>query len=172
MTKKKRKPEEKVGRGRDGQAGRTRKPVVYQYQRNLTLGIGMIVFTLAWIALLAPLLSAPGSNKLLGYGLLAVISVVNWTIVLYALRVLPWAPKEMSLTRDQVVVLTRAGRERTVMRRIRGLRIQKNPILIFSRGLIIYGETSEGKAIRENVLFGDMGKDKVYELAAELKRYM
>lgn len=150
---------------------RRRKSITYSYQRNLGLGIGMIFFTLFWLVAVAPIINEPGATKIFGYVLLAVVSIFNWAMVMGAFRLVPWAPKEVELNRTGVIFRSVGGRDRSVMESVTRTRMKTSPIFLFSRGLVISGKNPRGQLIRESVFFGDLGKEKVYELAEELKRY-
>ena len=134
------------------------------------MGVGMILFTIVWIVILTPMIAQPGT-RIIGYVLLAVVSLINWTMVAQAFRIVPWAPKEIVLDREGVTIKTVAGRSRATLSRITRVKVQKNPVFLFSRGLVITGIRGNGKGGRENVMFGDLGRERVYELKKELESY-
>lgn len=173
MAKKSRKRQQGVDSSAQAHRGEPkRKEIKYRYQRNYFMGIGMILFTLAWVVVVTPLLGEVGVLATAGYVLLVVVSVINMFIVLGALRLVPWSLREIELTRKSVIFRMANRKERTVIRTVTGMRFQKNPIFLFSRGLVLTGIDDKGKPVRESVFFGDIGKKKVYELTEDLKPFV
>ncbi len=173
MAKKSRKRQQGVDPTAQAHRGEPkRKEVKYRYRRNYFMGIGMILFTMAWVVVVTPLLSEVGTLATIGYVLLVVVSVINMFIVLGALRLVPWSLREIELTRKSVIFRMANRKERTVLKTITAMRFQKNPIFLFSRGLVLTGVDDNGKPVRESVFFGDIGKKQVYALTEDLKAFV